>query len=139
MPVLVQQVLALFMARAAAWSEHFTPGHPSTSVSEVGLSLSYVVAMLIFGFGDVAFQCLLQFDFNPMQTVDMVVQFGPAERVKQVMAFQSHNQYPQLKESDAINDITAKTCQSETSTTNLNESFETCCLFFPASSTRYYK
>ena len=63
------------------------------------------------------------------QTVDMVVRFGPAESVMQVMTFQSHNQYPQLKESDAINDITAKTCQSETSTTNLNESFKTCCLF----------
>ena len=63
------------------------------------------------------------------QTVDMVVRFGPAESVMQVMTFQSHNQYPQLKESDAINDITAKTCQSETSTTNLNENFKTCCLF----------
>ena len=64
------------------------------------------------------------------QTLHMVVRFSPAESVMQVMTFQSHNQYPQLKESDAINDITAKTCQSETSTTNLNESFETCCLFF---------
>ena len=64
------------------------------------------------------------------QTVDMVVGFGPAESVMQVMTFQSHNQYPQLKDSDAINDITAKTCQSETSTTNLNENFKTCCLFF---------
>ena len=64
------------------------------------------------------------------QTVDMVVGFGPAESVMQVMTFQSHNQYPQLKESDAINDITAKTCQSETSTTNLNENFKTCCLCF---------
>ena len=71
------------------------------------------------------------------QTLHMVVRFSPAESVMQVMTFQSHNQYPQLKESDAINDITAKTCQSETSTTNLNESFETCCLFFPASSTPY--
>ena len=57
------------------------------------------------------------------------IRFSLAESVMQVMTFQSHNQYPQLKESDAINDITAKTCQSETSTTNLNESFETCCLF----------
>ena len=63
------------------------------------------------------------------QTLHMVVRFSLAESVMQVMTFQSHNQYPQLKESDAINDITAKTCQSETSTTNLNESFETCCLF----------
>ena len=63
------------------------------------------------------------------QTLHMVVRFSPAESVMQVMTFQSHNQYPQLKESDAINDITAKTCQSETSTTNLNENFKTCCLF----------
>ena len=64
------------------------------------------------------------------QTLHMVVRFSLAESVMQVMTFQSHNQYPQLKESDAINDITAKTCQSETSTTNLNESFKAFCFLF---------